>query len=219
MIEFNEGCQLTMDEIAAVVSLAGKSGMVGFRRSDVENLTPERLWDACCRLMRDAMMTQADGKFRLSRELAAVMRPVCQADSVLMLTPASDLYAQMIYYAADQVCAMKRTTFGRFVLRAMERHEMVEDLEAHLELSYPDEMPEPQDQPPDMTVTAASGRGELLEGALFLLERIEPGTGLRTGWVRVLEQGMLSWLQWTENKDIGCVPLTKQALSELLQTL
>lgn len=216
---YHEGCQLTMDEIAAVMSLAGRQAMVGFRTEDVENLTPEGLWSACCRLMRDAMMTQADGKFRLSRELAEVMRPVCQARGVLMLTPRSDLYAQVIYYAADTVCAMERTPFGRCVLRAMARGEVAEALAAHLELSYPEEMPEPEDQPPVITVTAASGRGELLEGALFLLERIDPVTGQRTGWVRVLEQGPLSWLQWTESEAIGCAPLTKQALSELLQTL
>lgn len=214
MIELNEGCQLTLDEIAAVVSLSGRQSMVGFRREDLDNLTPERLWDACCCLMRDTMMTYEDGKFRLSRELAAVMRPICQADSVLVLTPASDLHAQVIYYAAERVCAMNPTPFGRFVLRSMERHELAEALEAHLEISYPEQMPE--DLPPVATVTADADTQELLEGALFLLERIDPGTGLRIGWVRVLEQGPLSWLQWTENKDIGCVPLTKQALSELL---
>jgi hypothetical protein len=37
--------------------------------------------------------------------------------------------------------------------------------------------------------------------------------------VRVLEQGPLSWLQWTVNNIIECVPLTGQSLSELLQTL
>lgn len=219
MIEWNEGFQMTLDEIAAVVSLSGRQGMVGFRTEEMNNLTPERLWDACCRLMRDAMMTHVDGKFRLSRELMAVMRPVCLADSVLILTPASDLYAQVIYYVADQVCAMRPTPFGRFVLRLVERHELAEALETHLDLSYPEQTAESETQPPVITVATDADTRELLEGALFLLERVEPATGQRIGWIRVMEQGALSWLQWTDNKDIGCVPLTKQALSELLQTL
>ena len=219
MIEFEEGCQLTIDEIAAVMALSGRPQMVGFRTADTENMTPERLWEACCRLMRDAMMTQVGGKFRLSRELAAVMKPLCQARSVLVLTPASDLYAQMIFYLAEQVCAMKSTPFGRFVLRPLERHEMAQMLEHHLELAYPREMPEPEDQPPTLTVTAESGSRELLEGARFLLERFDPVTGQRTGWGRVREQGPRGWLQWTVNNIIECVPLTGQSLSELLQTL
>ena len=216
---FHEGCQLTMTEVAAILSLAGKGTLFGFQTEDAQSLMADGFWNACCRLMRDSMMTQVNGKFRLSKELAEVMRPVCQAGSALVLTPGSDQHTQVIYYVADTVCAMENTGSGRCVLRAIECGEIASDLVDHVELIFPDHLPEPEEQPPMLTIVVEDSREKLLEGAVLLAERFDITAGIRTGWIRIVEQGLFSWLQWADHGMISCEPLTKEAWSGLLQTL
>ena len=219
MSVLHEGCQLTIHEIAAVLSLSGKEAMIGFQNEDIQTVTQESMWNACCNLVRDAMMTQIDGMFRLSRELVDVMKPVCMARSILSLTPGSDGYAQLIFYSEDTVTSMERTPFGRYALMAMDREEVSDMLQEHLEIEFPETEPGEEDLPPDVTVQISEPRESLLQGARFLLEQLDIGTGQRMGWARLIEQGVLSWLQWTEKGQIQCVPLTKETLTSLLRTL
>ncbi|MBQ6839673.1 MAG: hypothetical protein IJO45_03165 [Oscillospiraceae bacterium] len=205
---------MTVEEIAAVASLAGKSRIVGFQPEEV--LTTEKLWSACCGLMGDGMLTQIDGKFRLNRELMAVMQPICQARSVVTLTPVSDLYAQLVLYNADTLTVMKKTPFGRIALTALAPKEGARMIADHMGLSEPEYLPEEEDLPPEITVNPGSSQQELLAGAQFLLERLDPETGVRTGWLRFVQQGVLSWLQWDEEEKILCQPFTMQLLSRWL---
>lgn len=218
MSNYHEGCQLTLSEIAAVMSLAGKSTMVGFQSGDVESLSAEKIWSACCALMNDGMMTQIDGKFRLCRELVEVLQPMCQARTVLVLTPGSDLYAQVICYGADTVTTMVHTSYGRYLLTALGQEELAEELGDLAELSYPEQKPTEEDAAPAAPLLE-DPREVLLQGARFLLEQLDPETGRRTGWVRVLEQGLFSWIQWTDKGKLCCEPLTKEGFDKLLLAL
>lgn len=205
---------MTVEEIAAVASLAGKRRLVGFQAE--EALTEEKLWSACCGLMRDGLLTQIDGKFRLSRELMAVLQPVCQAHSVVTLTPASELYAQLVFYAGDTVAVMKKTPFGRIALAALAPNEVAQTVADHMGLQEPEALPGEEDLPPELTVTPGSSQQELLSGAELLLERLDPETGTRNGWLRLVQQGVLSWLQWDEGEKLLCQPFTMRLLSRWL---
>lgn len=215
MSTYGESFQMTVEEIAAVASLAGKRRLVGFQAE--EALTEEKLWSACCGLMRDGLLTQIDGKFRLSRELMAVMQPVCQACSVVVLTPASELYAQLVLCAGDTVTVMKKTPFGRIALTVLAPNEVAQTVADHMGLQEPEALPGEEDLPPEMTVTPGSSQQELLSDAQFLIERLDPETGVRTGWLRFVQQGVLSWLQWDEAEKLQCQPFTTQLLSQQLK--
>ena len=133
MSVFQEGCQLNIDEIVAVMALAGKKALVGFRSEDVEQLSAQRIWEACAGLVRDAMMTQIDGKFRLCRDLMAVMQPMCQATAVVAVTPSRDQYPQQLLYRGETVTAMLPTPFGRYLLRPLAPEQVLSYLVEELE--------------------------------------------------------------------------------------
>ena len=218
MSQYREGCQLRIDEIAAVLALAGKQSLVGFQTEDLRSLTSEQVWNACCRLVRDQMMTQIDGKFRLCPELVEVMQPVCQAQTVLALTPASDLKLQVIYYCTDRVVSMERTAYGRYVLMAMGPEELAADVADRMELSFEEEQPGEESRL-EIDVQREDSREKLLSGSLFVLEVLDGMTGTRRGWLRVAEQGMDRWLQWTQRHTVCCEELTEALLATLLQAL
>ena len=219
MSGYHEGCQLTFDEIAAVAALAGKKTLVGFRPEEMQELTAERVWSACAGLMRDAMMTQIDGKFRLCKALVDVMQPVCEAKTILAMTPSRDQYTQQLYYGADRVAAVERSPFGRYILSALEKSELTEALEEHLELEYPREVPSQEEGELIPMPETDAPREKLLEGARFLVEQLDPETGARTEWLRVVELGLFSWVQWTANGAVCHESLTRDTLDGLLRQM
>ena len=214
---YNESLQMRMEEIAAVMSLSGKKTLVGFQED--KQISQQKLWDACCGLMRDGMLTQIDGKFRLRRDVMAIMQPICQARSVLALTPASDLFSQLMIYAADTATVVKKTPFGYQSLTSATCKELPELLSNHLQLKDPEIETTQEDVPPEVTVTEDSSHEELLSGAQFLLERLDPETGGCTCWLRMVQQGVLSWLQWPEKGKIESIPYTAQTLQERIKAL
>ena len=218
MSQYREGCQLRIDEIAAVLALAGKKTLVGFQTEDLRSLGSQQIWNACCRLVKDQMMTQIDGKFRLCPDLVDVMQPVCQAQRILALTPASDLLPQVIYYCTDRVVAMERTAFGRYVLTPMDPEEMIADLAERMELEFGEETGTEGAQL-EIDVKPEDSRQTLLASALFVLEVLDGTSGTRRGWLRMVEQGMDRWLQWTQQNTLCCEELTEALLSNLLQAL
>lgn len=218
MSHYQEGCQLRIDEIAAVMSLAGRQSIVGFQTEEIQNLTPEKVWSACCRLVRDQMMTQIDGKFRLCRELVDVMQPVCQADSILALTPASDLLPQVIYYVAERAVSMERTPYGRYILTPMGLEDIFQDLQERMEVDYPEE-PQTADAQLEIDVQREDPREKLLGSAQFVMERLDSATGVRRDWLRLIRQGMDQWLQWTQGDTVCCEALTAELLQQRLQSL
>lgn len=218
MSQYQEGCQLRLDEIAAVLSLAGKRSLVGFQTEEIQSLTPEKIWSACCRLVRDRMMTQIDGKFRLCPELVNVMQPVCMAEQILVLTPASDLVPQAIYYCSDRVASMECTPYGRYILAAMEPEELTGDVTERMDLSFEEESGA-REAALEIDVQCTDSREKLLAGALFVVECLDGGTGERRGWLRLVVRGMDRWLQWTEKGTVCCEELTQALLEKHLQML
>lgn len=218
MKEYQEGYQLTMPEIAAIVSLSGRQALVGFPVEENEQLTAQKLTDALCGMMRDKMLTQMDGKYLLCSDLAAVMRPVCQAGSILSLLPAEDLYGQILFYLGDTITAMENTPFGRYALWSLEPRQLGQVLMDHMALTYPEVVPDGEPQQA-ITVSPDSAQEQLLADARFLVERLNGTDGRREGWLRVTQQGMDSWIQWTRQGTLACEPLTPQALNMALQEL
>lgn len=218
MSEYHEGCQLTVSEIAAVMSLAGKRTMVGFCTEEAASVTAEDVWNACCALMRDRMMTQIDGKFRLCRELIQVMQPMYQASVLIVMTPSDDRFPQEIFYGADTVTAVTKTSYGRYLLTPMDRMDVTAEITERLEISFPEEKVD-KDSELHSIVEPEAPREALLQNARFVLEQLRADTGARTGWLRVVDQGIFSWLQWTQKRDVMSEPLTRSGLDARVQAL
>ncbi len=217
MSHYQEGCQLRFDEIAAVLSLAGRTSIVGFQTEEMAGLNQQVIWNACARLLRDQMMTQTEGKFRLCRELVDVMQPICQANLVLALTPKSDLLPQTIYYIADRVVSMERTAYGRYTLTPLGPEDLLCDIQDRMELEYPEEPA--LDGELEIDVQHTDTREKLLSSAVFLVEQLDGMTGARKNWLRLVRQGVDQWLQWTQGETLCCEALTKELLDKQLQAL
>lgn len=216
MSEYQESCRLRLEEIAAVLSLAGRKNLVGFRAEQL--LTREAVWNACCALLGDGLLTQTEGKFRISRELAEVMQPLCAPAAVLALTPGTDLAPQVLYYVSDRATALEQAVYGGYTLTPLGANEILQDLCDRLELEFPDYSQEDA-QPPQAAVAPEDGTQKLLAGADFVLEQLDPETGHRRNWLRVLSVGMDRWLQWTQGPGLECEALTEELLQKVVQRL
>ena len=73
--------------------------------------------------------------------------------------------------------------------------------------------------PPEIHVTRDMPREQLLEDCSVLLERLDPDTGMRLDWCRIVGDSGGGWLQWTEPDALACVPLTRDALADVLKIL
>lgn len=206
------GWKLTMEEIAAILALIGREQFVGLAESQAAQLQPQDLLNACCALVRDRMMTQVDGKYRLSRELAEVMEPVCLAKTVLMLMPGQGRRGRRMFYVGRGVTAMEQSLRG-FVLTRLEMEELPEELWESMELLPAEETPETAPVP---TVGDAA-REQLIRDASFLLEKLDPNDGSRQGWLRVRRQELRDvWLEWTEGGFVRQELLSLRALTEAI---
>lgn len=201
-----ERLHLSMDEIAAILSMGGKKALVGFPPASGEGFTRERLWSACAGLVRDGLMTQIDGTYRLRKELFEVMQPLYAAKTALILTPADGRESQMVFYPAERITAVEPAAYGGFSLWTLDAGELGPCICDHLSLRFWDEaLPVPA-QPPQAGEAAKS---------VLLLERADAETGLCTGRLRCAERGMEVWLETAA----GCEPLTPETLDAGLAAL
>lgn len=187
-----EGWILSREEICAIASLVGMEQFVGFTGAQDRPLQEQDLLNACCALIRDRMMTQIDGKYRLSRGLAEVMQPVCTARTVLVLTPGIRPRGRRMYYIGQGVTAMEQTLRG-FALTRLERDELADALWEHMELESEPKLPQPLPEPPAPAGASAS-RDSLLRDSLCLLERLDAASGSPSGWLQLRRD---NWLEWT----------------------
>lgn len=217
MMDGQEGVRLSAGEILSVLALAGNQSVIGFPPQEVEALTPEGVWAHCCVLQRDGLMTQQNGRFRLSRRLMEVLQPVSKAKNILVLTPRDDCYPQQLIYAADTVSVMRDMGGGRYVLRTLEREAAAEYIMTQQPLCYPELPAAAMADMPPVTVRPEDTRDVLLTDAVLVLERLQPATGMRLGWARLLERGLTTWLQWTDRGSICCGELSKERLDCVVQ--
>lgn len=210
-----EGWKLTIEEIAVILSMVGKEQFVGLAEAQTAQLQPQDLLNACCALLRDRMMTQVDGRYRLSRELAGVMEPVCLAKYVLMLVPGGGRRGIRMFYANRSVTSMEQSNRG-FIMTRLEAGELPDELWETMELLPAETMPESAPPAPDV----AASKSQLLADASFLLENLDPNTGERCGWLRVRRQALRDvWLEWTEKGVVRQIPLNRRSLTEAIGSM
>lgn len=211
MSNYREGCSLTLEEIAAILSLAGKDSLVGVQSDWAETLTGQKLVSACCALMRDKMMACIDGKFRMCHELVAVMENLCHASAVLVVTPSSNMFSQVVYYVAERVTSMEMKGKNRYVLRSMECNELPVDLAERMDVIFQEKAGNQQVEV--IPVETWDEQQVLLYEARFVIEQLDPDTGARNAWAR--QNGDL--IQWTAGGEIRSERLTESAWMRVVQ--
>lgn len=216
MSVLSEGCRLSFEELAAVLSLGGMESLVDFRWEHRQPLTGQALWSACCALVRDGVLLQKEDGFTLSPELFALLQPALESKTAMIMTPGSDRCAQMIYYGESRLTALERSPCGGYILTAMEAQELEEELVRRLELVYPQE-PYPEGLLPEIPVEPDADWNTLLKHATMVVEQLELSTGRRIGWMRIVEQGIFTWIQWFRGDKICCEPLDQEVLIGLLR--
>lgn len=196
-----EGWKLSVEEIAAIQALSGQTQFVCLTQA--RQLQPQQLLNACCSLVKDRLMTQTNGKYRLSRELAQVMEPVCRARMILSLMPGKGRRGQRLYYVGQSVTMMEQSAQG-VVLTQLETVELADVLWECMELHPVQEQHGPAPWCPE----AFADREQLLRGAAYLVEKLDPFTGSRLGWLRILRQALNhEWVQWMPGRLVRQEPL------------
>lgn len=206
---------LSLDEIAAILSLVGRERFVGLAEMQAQPLQTQDILNACCRLLQDRMMTQVDGKYRLSRALSEVVEPVCMAKTVLVLIPGRMRWERVLFYVGRGVTVLERSIRG-LALTRLDREALAEELWERVELH-------PEDEPPDeipLPPAASTLREELMVDASFLMEAMDPDTGSRRGWIRVRRQALQdNWLEWTQDGRVCQTFLSRRALADALSSI
>lgn len=219
MSEEREGFHLTIEEIAAVLAMGGKQKFVGFRGRNPGILTEERMLNACCAMLRDGIMTQIDGKFRLRRDLWEVMLPVYTADSLLLVTPADEGSRQLACYGSGPVTVVEPAVYGGYSLTAMEAGELAGQICRVLSLEcFREEIPAPQ-LPEEAGPGPDADREELLRGAVFVLEQISTDSNRRLRWLRCILVDGEPVLQWRERDETVYRLMTESCLQEALREM
>lgn len=217
MSNYQEGCSLTLEEIAAILSLAGKEVLVGFQPDRLGELTPEKLISACCGLMQDQMMTCVDGKFRLRAELVRVMENLYRAGTVLAVMPSDHRCSQVIYYVADHVTAVEMQSPSRYILTPMSSGDIPGDLCERMDVQFPEKTG--AGELPRLPEGPETESRVLLKDARFLVERLDPATGRRQAWLRLIDREEHCLLQWNCGAESCLAWLTEQSWAEQLQRI
>lgn len=213
-----EGYQLKWDEIMAVMVMAGKTEWIGLDSS--ETFTEEAFWNACCSLMQDGLLTQQDGVFRLCKELADLLKPMCDATLMWGITPQDDRIAQALVYVADTaVVSVVPTGYGTYSLTAAPVGERNTILCDHMALSLPELLTEEADELSWTSCDPKASAASLLNGAQYVLEAFDIPNRCRRGWMRVVEAGVYHRLQWSRGNQSIWEPLTEEAFGRAVQTL
>lgn len=219
MSEFQEAYRLSMDEILTILYLGGKETLFGFRPENMEPLTQQRMWMACCRLLEDGAMTQEDGDYWLDPDVLEIMLPLRDAKNVLILTPANDGCSQVAYYIADRITAMEPVIFGGYSLRTLAYEHLNGSILSHLGLKFQTpELPEPEIVP-QTGMHKLTQLDKLLGNAEFVLECMDAQKNFRKGWLRGFQQGLELWLEWTKGAAMRLMPLTPEGLGKALEEL
>lgn len=216
MSGLSEGYRLSFEEMAAVLSVGGMENLVNFRSENLHRLTGQGLWSACCSLVRDGILLQSEAGFSISPEFTALLIPALEGKTAMVMTPGSEWCPQMIYYGEGRITALERSHCGGYVLTALDAQELEEELVRRLELVYPQES-DPKGIPPDLSVAPDDNWETLLRHATMVLEQLELCSGRRIGWLRIVVQGIFSWIQWYRGDQIHCEPLERELLVGLLQ--
>ena len=207
---YQESMCLSLEEIMAVLSVAGKKVVSGFRQEEIDRCTPERLLEACCRMMGDKLLTVIDGKFRLCRELAAVLQPICTAKRVLAVTGGEDNSLCVTYYLSDGITAMERKAAGGFALTRVVPEGLPGDLEERLQLTLRDR--EQTAFQPGSDISWDAPHAVLASGSQCLLECLDADTAERMAWLRLSQEE----LRMAIGENVTCAAINRRTWQEML---
>lgn len=211
-----ERIYLNFQEIQSLLIMDGKQSMFGFQAEMGQQVCKEDIWENCCRLMTDGMITQQEGKFRLHRDLYNVLRPVCKAEYAWVLMPGTGDFSQIIYYMGEGLTAMVKNTYGGYSLWNVEdltdevwEYATVNEGKAILEnkrlrIGLPDVWEDSQ---------------SLLDDCVFLLELVETATAMRRRWIRGVKKDNTVILEWTEANRVASGKMTAEQLRMLLSRI
>lgn len=210
MNEYQEQYTMTMEEILAVQSLAGKKMLLGFSYQASE----EALWSACCRLQAQGELQWEGDRMVPGERLRQVMRPVFAAHTLLVLTPGDDLKPQTLYYVADQVTQLEANAWGSYNLTTWQIDELADVLEQKLDLRY---YPIPvEDSDGEQLPSHLDSVQQLRNHALFVLEQFDAQSGERQQWLRGLDSAVNPWLEWCRGREVSRNTMTQECFTQVL---
>lgn len=210
MNEYQQQYTMTMEEILAVQSLAGKNILLGLQCQ----ASREALWSACCRLQAQGELRWEGERLVPGESLRQVMQPVFAANRLLVLTPGDDLSPQVLYYVAQQVTQLEANAWGSYNLTVWEPEELGEVLTQQLHLDY---YPIPvQDSTQEPLPSYLDSVQQLRNRALFVLEQFDPQSGERQQWLRGMDSAVSPWLEWCRGKTVHRDTMTRECFDRVL---
>lgn len=200
-----ERIYLSYQELQSLLWMAGKKELFGFQAENGPLICNENVWENCCRLMADGMITQQEGKFRLRRDLHSALQPIVQAEVAWVFMIGSG--KQIIYYRAAQTAAMVKNHYGGYSVWSVEN--LGEEIWEHAAEELAEKFS-------TLTPNASTQTDVLLEDSVFLLELVDTATAIRRRWIRGAQREDGMKLEWIENDQIMVTELTEEKLKLLL---
>ena len=211
---------MKQNEFAAVMSMAGKKQLYCLNQENETAVDEQALWTACCSMVADGIMTQADGAFRLRRDWHELLTPVVFARNVLTLHASDSRIRPVMYYQhKEAMTALSITAYGGFSLMPMYPDTLMQSLLEHLALEPYEpvvELTEPEEPEP---VLPSWTLEQLLQKGIFVLEVADPDTGERRHWLRGVYDQCIPWLEWPHGEQINRTTLTAAHLDECLRSI
>lgn len=208
---------LTQTELAAILSLGGKSSLYGFA-SEQNIPTEEQMMDALCTLTRDGMVVLGENAVELRQDLYQVILPVLEAKCVLVLYNASGI-VETLYYLGNGITAMELAMTGSCSLAYMDETELLEHLCGHGCIRCYDEKYPVRGKEFMTAFNLETPQEQLLEQANFLLTLVDVEHQTVVAWIRGIRQIMEPWMEAVDCGDRRTSVLTERNLDKELKLL
>lgn len=210
-----DGLTLSQKELSAMLALGGKRDFYGFL-SDQDPYTEEQLWNTCCGLMSDGLMTLSGGRFQLREDLYQVVVPILDAAYVLVLWGHSGK-AEVMYYFGEHPVAVELALTGACSLRPLDEAMLLADLRERSCIQFYDPEYPVMGKPvlPDQCLDTPVE--QLLSGSDFLLTLLHMERQTVTAWLRGTRQGMEPWLETVGRSECRSSVLTEENLIRALE--
>ena len=215
---YHDGLVLSHRELSALLALGGKMSFYGYVPEEA-GFTEDQLWNICCDLVAEGMMTERNGRFQLREDLFHVLIPLLEAEHALILR-AGKVEPEVIYYLGEHVIAVEPTTLRGYSLCALEQQDFFEDLMNRSCIAFHDVDNVAATSPPVSDFNLQATVEQMLGQGDFLLTQVSLASGRTEAGLRGSRQAAERWLEVARKDEAYAVLLTQENLRvELLRMI
>ena len=204
---------LSHRELVALLAMGGQKRFYGYDLNR-ETCTREQVWNVCCELMEEGLITQTNGQFQLREDLFRVIIPLLDVKRILVFRK-NRPEPLCMYYVGSGVTEMEVTMSGQYSLRALQAEMLPEKFLDIEELDYclPDGME--AGPPPEIEGDLSVPVEKLLEPGCPMWSFLDRNGDMQCR-IRVRQTTLASWLEIADKVGCRSAILTRETLKTAL---